>query len=53
MVNYKIKDKPLNGEDFKEFILNFHVVCSEIEISHPIFVIDNTNIHHYKGLVNI
>ena len=50
MVNYEIND---NGEDLKEFILNLQIVYSEIEISDPIFVIDNIRIHHCKGLVNV
>jgi len=36
MLNYKINDKSVNGEDFKEFILNLQIVCSEIEISDQI-----------------
>lgn len=51
MINFHINDRPVNGEDFKRFVIGLKNLSKEKEIEKPIFVMDNARIHHYKGLL--
>ena len=50
MVDHVVNDRPVNGEDFKTYLLSLKRKCTEKEISNPIFILDNARIHHYSGV---
>lgn len=50
MVFYKINNGPVNGENFKQFLIDLKITCTLIGIQNPTFVMDNAKIHHYRGL---
>lgn len=53
MLDYKINNSPVNGENFKDYIIFLKSKCTEKGILDPIFVIDNARIHHYSGVVEM
>ena len=50
MIYFKVHDKAVNGEDFKECLIELKAACSSKGIHNPIFILDNARIHHYRGL---
>lgn len=50
MVDYKVNDRPVNGDDFKSYLNNLNLKCLQKGMLTPVFVMDNARIHHYKGL---
>jgi hypothetical protein len=50
MIYHTIKERAVNGEDFKNALKEIFEYCQGSGISSPIFVMDNARIHHYKGL---
>ena len=50
MVLYKINRRPVNGEDFKDYLKELANMCCSMEINDPCFILDNARIHHYRGL---
>ena len=53
MVMYKINHKPVNGEDFKGFLIELSSFCRSNGVEDPCFILDNARIHHYRGLEDI
>lgn len=53
IINYKINNGPVNGENFKNFLLSLHTKLIEKRIENPIYIMDNARIHHYHGLDSI
>ncbi|ORD97256.1 hypothetical protein HERIO_871 [Hepatospora eriocheir] len=51
MIFHKVHERIVNGEDFKIFFREFKAVCTEKGIDSPVFIMDNTRIHHYRGLM--
>ena len=52
MAFYKIHERAINGEDFKQSFIEINNKCGDIGIENPIFIMDNARIHHYRGLNN-
>jgi len=52
MIFHKINERAVNGEDFKEALKELKVACASEGIEHPILIMDNARIHHYRGLEN-
>ena len=50
MIYYQINHKPVNGEDFKSYLLELRGQCCSLGIENPCFILDNARIHHYHGL---
>ena len=53
MVFYKVNRRPVNGEDFKDYLVELTNICRSTEIDHPYFILDNARIHHYRGLGDV
>ncbi|MEN2497738.1 MAG: hypothetical protein MHMPM18_005194 [Marteilia pararefringens] len=50
MIDHVINDRPVNGEDFKSYLLTLKGKCNDNRINNPIFILDNARIHHYSGV---
>lgn len=50
MIFHKIHNKAVNGEDFKECLMELKAECTIQNINNPVFILDNARIHHYRGL---
>lgn len=50
VINSKIHDRPINGEDFKAYLVELKQECIRKGVLEPVFVMDNARIHHYSGL---
>ncbi len=50
MVYHKIQERAVNGEDFNSSLKDTNNSCIEKNINSPIFIMDNTRIHTYRGL---
>ncbi|KAG0432108.1 hypothetical protein DMUE_5516 [Dictyocoela muelleri] len=50
MIFHKIHERAVNGEDFKASYREIKEACVLSDISIPIFIMDITRIHNYKGL---
>lgn len=53
MVSYKINHRPVNGEDFKQYLIELLNLCNSTGIDNPCFILDNARIHHYHGLKHL
>ena len=53
MIEFTINCRPVNGEDFKEYLLNLRTICTNKRIENPTFIMDNARIHHYTSLKDI
>ena len=50
MIFYKINERSVTCEDFKESLNKIYTSCIEKGIHSPIFIMDNARIQHYQGL---
>lgn len=50
MIYHKIHKKAVNGENFKECLVELKAACLTMNINDPTFILDNAKIHHYCGL---
>ncbi len=53
MIKHKINERPVNGEDFRDFLRNLNADCVQKNITNPVFIMDNARIHHYSGVVEL
>ncbi|ORD95728.1 hypothetical protein HERIO_2262 [Hepatospora eriocheir] len=51
MLYHKIHGRALNGETFKTCLQELKAKCNDSGIDTPLFIMDNTRIHHYSGLI--
>ena len=50
MIYHKIHNNAVNGKMFKTFLIEFKNACHAKGINTPVFILDTTRIHHYRGL---